>query len=137
MRLLKFTPALLVAATAFGQSTNTQVNGIILTNGLTSLTDTSGLYNSANINYGISYLTDNDITTFNLNIGKRGRSIQGTFDGSASSYSTGVYLISYAEEGSLANGGFDIQLLLSSGLTNSISYTRRKLHNRCSVINRG
>jgi hypothetical protein len=114
----------LALGTASASATNTQVNGITLTNGLSSLTNSSGLYSGPNKSYGVTYLTDNDTTTFNFNLGiADGGSIQGTFDGTIASSSTGVYILGIGFEGTTLNGSFLIQLNTLSGLTASRSYS--------------
>ena len=130
MRTSAFLPALLIAAAANAQTVNSQVNGLTLTNGLTSLSDTSALYSGPNKSVGITYLTDNDTTTYSFNIGMSGGSIQGTFGGTISSSATGVYIVGEASSGpwnqntpTLYNGpSFSVQLLLTGGLTSSRTY---------------
>ena len=124
-------PLVCAAAAVSAQTVNTQVNGLVLTNGLSSLSDSSGIYNGLNTSYGITYLTDNDTTTLIFNIGVGvGGSIRGTFGGTVSSSATGVYIIGTAEAGSwnsnvptLYNGPtFSVQLDLVGGLTSSRNY---------------
>ena len=117
------TALVLGTASASAATVNTQVNGITLTNGLSSLTNTSGLYSGPNTSYGVTYLTDNDTTTFNFNLGRAGGSIQGTFDGTIASSSTGVYILGIGIGGTTQNGSFLIQLDTLSGLTTSQSYS--------------
>ncbi len=119
--------ALFAAASASAQTVNTQVSGLVLTNGLGSITDASAL-NSTNQSYGIAYLTDNDATSFTLNIGfSAGTSLQGDFSGSISSASTGIYVIAAAVdfEGSvqmMSGPSFSVQLSLLGGLTSARTY---------------
>ena len=112
-------------ATASTRAVNTQVNGITLTNGLVSITDSSALYSyggiaGPNVNTGISNLTDNDISTFAINIGAFGYgSLQGDFDGVISSAATGIYIVGLP-------GPFgpsaSIQLKLAEGLSSARTY---------------
>lgn len=126
---------LLIAALALGFATasaqvdiNTQVNGLTLTNGLSSITDSSGLGTHANLNTGIGYLTDNDTSTYISNIGDGlpSSSLQGNFGGTISSSATDIYIVSIAADNgsgiSTPSGSFDVQLVLLAGLSSAISY---------------
>lgn len=121
------TRSLLLAALALGSATasaaiNTQLNGFTFTNGLSTLTDTSAL-NSTNKATATTYLTDNDILTFDTNIGSSaGGSLQGTFAGSLDASATGVYIIGLSFGGNTLNGGFNVKLLTAGGLTSARSY---------------
>lgn len=113
----------LALGTANASAANTQVNNLTLNNGLSSLTNTSGLYSKVG-SIGPTYLTDNDTTTFNLNLGAAdGGYIQGTFGGTITSSSTGVYIVGSAVAGTTTNGSFLIQLNTLSGLTAGRSYS--------------
>ena len=104
-------PLLLAAAAASAQTVNTQVDGIVLTNGLTSLSDTSAIYNGDFTQSGIDYLTDNDTTTYNFNLARAdGGSIQGAFAGTPSASATGIFIISTSIDGGSYNGDFNVQL---------------------------
>ena len=135
MRLAHLTPALLLAASASAQVVNTQVNGLVLTNGLSSLSDTSALTGGPSQSLAVNYLTDNDITSLVFNIGRtsstsNGGSIQGTFAGNISSDATGVYIVGLASSGAFNNftpesyhGDFAVQLaLIGGGLSSAITY---------------
>lgn len=132
---------LLLAAMALGsptvsaQTVNTQVDGLVLTNGLTSLSETSGLNGDPVLSSAVTFLTDNDTTTFNFDIGSHRMSladtgsIQGTFLGGVSGAATGVYIIGAGigapfnnNTPTLVNGTFLVQLALSGGLTSGLSY---------------
>ena len=122
-------PALLLAAAASAQTVNTQVNGLTLTNGLSTITDTSGFYNGPDTNNGVTYITDNDTATFNFNLGfEDGGAVSGAFAGTVSGSATGIYIIGAASHGGLdntlqvANGTFTVQLELASGLTTGLTY---------------
>lgn len=117
------------SATVSAQTVNTQLSGFTFTNGIGALTDTSGLNNGVNVSTGITYLTDNDISTFTNNIGQGplingtqypgGGSIQGTFSGAIDASATGIFIIPLL---AAAAGTFDLQLVTSSGLTASRAY---------------
>jgi hypothetical protein len=115
----------LLVAVASAQTVNTQVNGLVLTNGLTSITDASAL-NTTNQSVGIAYLTDDDASTFVFNLGinlPSTSAIQGTFAGPLSASSTGIYFVCMSDNGNLVNGpSFDVQLQLAGGLTTIRSY---------------
>jgi len=129
-------PLLLAAAAVSAQTVNTQVDGIVLTNGLSSLSDTSAINSGANTSYGITYLTDGDTSTFTTNIGEAFNSIlgndgiiRGTFAGTPSSQSTGVFIVGSASSAIYTNyvtstrhGSFSVQLDLKSGLTAAQTY---------------
>ncbi len=137
MRHVALLPALLIAASAGAQTVNTQVNGLILTNGLGSLSDTTALTAGANKPLGISYLTDNDTSSLVFNVGTssfmfspNGGSLQGAFSGGISSNATGVFIIGTAASTSLNSfvpttyhGSFALQLVLAGGsLTSANTY---------------
>lgn len=116
---------------ASAQTVNTQVNGLVLTNGFGALTDTSGIRSGENQATGIAYLTDGDTSTFVLNIGRNaaGSSLQGTLSTPIVPSATGVFLVSAAisPDGvappSLAGGpSFDLRLALVAGLTAPRTY---------------
>ncbi len=119
--------SLLLAALALGSATasaaiNTQLTGFTFTNGLSALTDTSGLY-STNSATAVTYLTDNDTTTFATNIGaSAGGSLQGTFTGPLDASATGIYIIGLSFGGNTINGSFNVRLATASGLTSALSY---------------
>ncbi|MFZ9201358.1 MAG: PEP-CTERM sorting domain-containing protein [Opitutales bacterium] len=120
-------PALLIAASASGQTVNTQVTGLTLTNGLASLTNTSGIYNGANTATAITYLTDNDAETLISNLGYSvGGSVQGQFAGTINASATGIYIIGVSldigQGYETFNGNFTVQLQLASGLTAGLTY---------------
>jgi hypothetical protein len=136
MRTSALLPTLLIAASA-SAAVNTQVNGLTLTNGLSSLSDTTALTDGANKPLGISYLTDNDTTTFVFNVGTssvtfspNGGSLQGTFSGGISSNATGVFIIGTATSTGFNSyvpttyhGSFTLELALAGGgLTSAITY---------------
>lgn len=115
------------SAAASAQTVNTQVNGLTLTNGLSSLTDSSALNTAyANRTFGITYLTDNDASSFVFQLGQSlpsSSAIQGTFAGPISASSTGIYIIGHSDNGGLFSGpSFDVQLQLAGGLTAIRSY---------------
>ena len=118
---------ILIAALALGSVTvsaleNTQLTGLTLTNGLSSLTDTSSL-NPTNLSLAVGYLTDNDLTTFATNIGNfDGGSLQGTFAGATNPSATGIYIIGISFFGNTLNGPFSVSLLTANGLTSSLTY---------------
>jgi len=104
-------PLFLAAAAVSAQTVNTQVNGIVLTNGLASLSDTSAIYNGDFTQSGIDYLTDNDTTTYNFNLASAdGGSILGAFAGTPSASATGIFIISTSVDGGSYNGDFNVQL---------------------------
>jgi hypothetical protein len=127
---------LLIAALALGsaaasaQVLNTQVNGLTLTNGLSSITDSSGLGTYGNVGTGVGYLTDNDISTIVYNVGVNlpSSSLEGNFGGAISPSATGVYIVSLAQYSGGTNyqvpfgPSVSVQLLLTSGLSNARSY---------------
>ena len=130
-------PHRIIAALALGstaasaQTVNTQVNGLTLTNGLSSITDSSGLGLNDNVATGIGYLSDNDTSTFGFNLGSGVSAsgvFQGEFDGVIPSSATGIYIISIAAD-FLATGIFSpfgpsasIQLELAGGLSSARTY---------------
>jgi len=128
---------LLLAAAASAQTVNTQVDGIVLTNGLSSLSDSSAINFGPNSSYGIAYLTDGDTSSFTTNLGEEGASpvgnggaIRGTFAGTLSSQSTGVFIVGsalsaffYSHVPRTLHGSFTVQLDLTSGLTAAQSYS--------------
>lgn len=123
---------LLAAASASAQTVNTQIDGLVLTNGLVSLSDTSGLFNGPNTSIGVSYLVDGDTTTYNLNIGVNlpGSAIQGSFGSPLASSATGLFFIALANANSsnsfvptmLSGPSFWLQLSLAGGLTSVRTY---------------
>jgi len=114
---------LLESITASAQSTNTQLSGITLTNGITSLTESSALFSGPNTAVGQSFLTDNDISSFALNIGAAGGSaLQGSFSGPLGGASTGIYIVGFGGNTSTFNGSFTMQLVLAGGLTSGRTY---------------
>jgi len=127
MRTSAFLPALIIAASASAQTVNTQANGLILTNGLSTITDASGI-NSTNQANGIANLTDNDITTgiWNIGVSPSGSTLQGNFSGSIGANATAVYLIQPASTLWTPNaptGSFTVQLVLNGGsLTTAKNY---------------
>jgi len=127
MRTAALLPALLIAVSASAQTVNTQVNGLTLTNGLTSVTDSSGIYSSANTATAITYLTDNDAETLVSNLGYNvGGSVQGQFAGTINASATAIYIIGVSLNTGLGyetfNGNFTVQLQLASGLTTGLTY---------------
>lgn len=130
-------PLFLAAASLSAQTVNTQLDGIVLTNGLNSLSDSSAINSTANSSYGITYLTDGDISTLTTNIGEasgsllgNGGSIRGTFAGTTSSQSTGVFIVGsalsaffYNHVPRMLSGSFTVQLDLKSGLTAAQTYS--------------
>ena len=127
-RNLPLAALVLSAAAASAQTVNTQVNGLVLTNGLSTLSDTSALGSTPTLATGVGYLTDGDTSTFAFNLGNGvSGSIQGAFAGSISSSTTGVYLIGAAANyggGALQlyNGLFSIQFALQGGLSSTRLY---------------
>jgi hypothetical protein len=122
-------PLVLVAASVSAQTVNTQVNGLSLTNGLSSISDSSALGSNQYVPTGADYLTDSDTSTFAFNLGNSGSgSIQGTFSGAISSSATGIYIVSMAANyggGPIVsyNGpSFSVQLALQSGLSTARTY---------------
>ena len=104
-------PLLLAAAAVSAQTVNTQIDGIVLTNGLASLSDSSAIYNGDFTQSGIDYLTDNDTTTYNFNLARAdGGSIQGAFAGTPAASATGIFIISIFSGGESFNGDFTVQL---------------------------
>ena len=128
---------LLLAALALGsaaasaQTVNTQINGIVLTNGLGSVTDSSAL-GTVNTSAGVAVLTDNDLSTGVFNAGHTmfvgaGTALQGNFSGTLGSGVTTIYAV---QPGSIMfnplvpSGSFSVQLvLLGGGLTSARSYS--------------
>jgi hypothetical protein len=125
MRHVALLPALLIAASASAQTVNTQVNGLILTNGLSTITDASAI-NSTNQANGIANLTDNDITTGIWNIGAYGGTLQGNFSGTIGTDALNIYLIHLGfnfPPRVIPSGSFDVQLVLKNGsLTTARNY---------------
>jgi len=119
--------SLLLATLALGSATasaaiNTQLTGLTLTNGLSSLSDTTAL-NPTNLSVAVDYLTDNDLTTFATNIGYSGAgSLEGTFAGATNPSATGIYLIGISFFGNTLNGPFSVSLVTANGLTSSLIY---------------
>lgn len=114
------------SATVSAQTVNTQVDGITITNGLSSITDASAI-SATNQSVAVGFLTDNDTTTLVYNLGYRqsgaSGAIQGTFGGTISSDATGVFLVSQSYKGMVPfNGPFSMQLQLLSGLSSSRSF---------------
>jgi len=119
----------LLAATSASAAVNTQVNGLVLTNGLGSVTDSSGLGSNQSTSTGIGYLTDNDTSTFAFNIGNVGSgSLHGNFSGAISSSATGIYIIGLAANygggpiQSYNGPSFTVQLALLGGLSSVRTY---------------
>lgn len=113
-------------ASVSAQTINTQVSGLVLTNGLGSITDASAL-SATNQSVGIAYLTDNDAASYAINIGSSGGTLQGNFSGAVSSSSTGVYIIAAAADwqGSvqmMSGPSFSVQLALIGGLSTARTY---------------
>jgi len=138
MRVHALLPALLIAASVSAQTVNTQLDGITLTNGLSSFSDTSAITDGANKTAGLAYLTDNDTLTIVGNIGgesdfsANGGSLQGNFGGAVPSSATGVYIVTLAiasefndftPTNAISNGTFDVQLALLSGLSSTRNYS--------------
>jgi hypothetical protein len=131
MRHAALLPALFIAASASAQTVNTQVNGLTLTNGLSAITDTSGFYIGPDTDTAITYITDNDTTTFNSNLGVAdGGSIKGSFTGAVSASATGIYLIGSAYAGidnnmtpTTFHGGLTVALTLDTGTTAALDFT--------------
>jgi hypothetical protein len=132
MRAAAFLLTLLIAASAGAQTVNTQVNGLTLTNGLSTVSDAAGLTvssNTTNLATGIGYLTDNNILTQAWNIGHTsasGTTLAGEFGGTISSQADAVYLIGTAQfkapdSAYVASGNFSLQLILTSGLSSALS----------------
>ncbi|MFN9112669.1 MAG: PEP-CTERM sorting domain-containing protein [Bacteroidota bacterium] len=124
MRTSALLPALLIAASAAAQ-TNTQLTGVTLTNGITSLSDDSAVAPGANKSIGVSFLTDNSITTYNINLGvDAGASthLQGTFGSGISSSATGIFIVGFGGPTRTYWGNFTVQLELQSGLTTGYTY---------------
>lgn len=122
---------LLLATLVLGSATasaanNTQLNGVTLTNEISSFSDTSAFYNGPQLATGISYLTDNDISTCATNFGAPsagGDSIQAVFSEAISAPANGIFIVGLAPGGSSTiNGDFMIQLELTSGLTTARTY---------------
>ena len=119
---------LLLAALALGFATasavdNTQLSGITLTNGISSLSDSSALFSGPNTSVGESFLTDNDISSFTLNIGAAsGSALQGSFAGSLNGASNGLFIVGFGGNTATFNGSFTIQLALAGGLTSGRTY---------------
>ena len=139
---------LLVAALALGsaaasaQVVNTQVNGLTLTNGLGLVTNSSAIISYSNLPTGISYLTDNDTSTFAFNVGTLApsASIEGNFNGPISSSATGIYIVCIAADfGSgletPSGPSFNVQLVLLAGLSSAISYGSSDFTNTSQEIN--
>ena len=130
-------PLVCAAAAVSAQAVNTQVDGIVLTNGLSSLSDSSAINSTANASYGITYLTDGDTSTLTTNIGEasgsplgNGGVIRGTFAGTTSSQSTGVFIVGSALSAFFYNhvprtlhGSLTVQLDLKSGLAAAQTYS--------------
>jgi len=126
MRIL---PLVLATASVSAQTVNTQVNGLSLTNGLNSISDSSAIGSGTYASTAISYLTDSDTSTFAFNLGNTGSgSIQGNFSGAISSSATGIYIVSLAANyggGPIVsyNGpSFSVQLVLQSSLSSVRTY---------------
>lgn len=122
---------LLLAALVLGSATasaanNTQLNGVTLTNEISSFSDTSAFYNGPQLSTGIGYMTDNDISTYATNFGNLGAggdSIQAVFSEAISAPANGIFIVGLAPGGSSTiNGDFMIQLELTSGLTTARTY---------------
>ena len=113
------------AASVSAQITNSQLDGFTFTNGLSSLSDTSGLLGGFDQSVGVAYLTDNQISTFSTQLGEAaGGAIQGLFAGPVSSSATGIYLVGLAPGGTVTfNGDFTVQLQLAGGLTAGTTYS--------------
>lgn len=116
----------LAAASAYGQTVNTQVNGLVLTNRVFSLSDDSAVSSGVDRATGVGYLTDNDTSTFLFNAGLdtnfnpiSGAAIEGYFNGPISASATGLYIISVATEG-VSGGQFDVQLRLLTSFTGTV-----------------
>ena len=125
---------LLAAASASAQTVNTQVTGLTLTNGLSSVTDAGAVTstsNTANLATGIGYLTDNSVLTqvWNFGLNTTGLTFQGAFGGTISSQADAIYFVGAAqstggtEPASPRNGAFNLQLELTTGLTTARSYS--------------
>ncbi len=99
---------LLLAAVTVSAADNTTVNGITLTNGVSSLSDSSAIATGPNKSTAVGYLTDdNTLTTIvNLGFGLTTNAIKGDFGSTLSSNATGIYLISLVT-GNVTNGNFD------------------------------
>ena len=111
------------SATASAQSINTQLDGFTFTNGITSLTDNSGLYLGFDTAIGESYLLDNELTTMSSNLGAAdGGAIQAQFAGPISGSATGIYLVGPAFNGNTVHGSFSLAVELTGGLMSAISY---------------
>lgn len=122
------------SATVSAQTVNTQVGGLTLTNGLSSVTDAAAITsttNTANLATGIGYLTDNSVLTgvWNFGFNTTGLTFQGTFGGTISSQADAIYFVGIAqstggtETATARNGAFNLQLELTTGLTAARSYS--------------
>jgi hypothetical protein len=104
------------AATALTQAATTQLTGVTLTNGISSLSDYSALYSGPNTAVGVSFLTDNDIASFAMNVGaSTGSALKGSFSGPLNSAATGIMLVGFGGGGNTFNGNFTVQLQLAGG----------------------
>lgn len=116
-------------ASLAAQTVNTQVDGVVLTNRLVSLSDDSAVAAGADRATGVGYLTDDDATTFVFNAGLgsdalpiSNAALEGDFNGPVSASATGLFIVSaMSVEGEVASGQFDVQLRLLTGLTNAIN----------------
>lgn len=114
------------AASVSAQTVNTQIDGLVLTNGLSTITDTSALKPNT-LATAISYLTDNDVTNVVWDVGFGGGTFQAEFGGPISASATGIYIVGQAvrlDQTILSSGSFDIRLVLvSSALTSSLPFS--------------
>lgn len=116
------------AASVCAQTVNTQVDGVVLTNRLVSLSDDSAVAAGADRATGVGYLTDDDATTFVFNAGLgsdalpiSNAALEGDFNGPVSASATGLFIVSVMGGEGVSSGQFDVQLRLLTGLTNAIN----------------
>ncbi len=119
---------LLTLGSLGAQTVNTQVDGVVLTNRLVTLSDDSAVAAGAARATGVGYLTDDDATTFVFNAGLGSDSLpipnavlEGDFNGPISLSATGLYVVSALGGEGVSSGQFDVQLRLLSGMTDTIS----------------
>ncbi len=116
-----------VALAAFAATASaadiTEINGLVLTNGLGGISNPSAL-NAGNQGLAISTLTDADLSTGIINIGfPSGSSLEGSFSGPISSSATSLFFIQPFVGAVNPTGVFTLQLVLTGGvLTNGLVY---------------
>lgn len=120
-----FTLVALAAASASGQTANTQVGGLVLTNHLFATENDSAVSQGADRATGVGYLTDNDTSTFVFNVGNEaspvsGPALDGYFSAPISTSATGLYIISAANAEGVSGGQFDVQLRLLTSITSAV-----------------